>query len=155
MKTQTGGYATSALGSLSSHQAALTWVLQNPDITAAVPGMKDLAELKEDIAVMGMPLKAEDERILRIYGAAVQPYYCHQCGACEGSCPNGVAISTINRSLMYAEGYRSPELALSTYREIPPGAAAAACLDCAGCVARCGKGLDISARMDRARQLFG
>jgi predicted aldo/keto reductase-like oxidoreductase len=155
MKTQTGGYATSALGSLSPHQAALKWVLQNPDITAAVPGMKDLTELREDAAVMGMPLKAEDERILRIYGAAVQPYYCQLCGACEGSCPHGVEISTVNRSLMYAEGYRSPELAISTYEEIPPGAAAAACLDCAGCVARCGKGLDISARMERARQLFG
>ena len=155
MKTQTGAYATSALGSLSSHQAALKWVLQNRDIALAVPGMKDLTELKEDIAVMGMPLKAEDERILRIYGAAVQPYYCHLCGACEGSCPHGVEISTVNRSLMYAEGYRSRELALSTYREIPTAAAAIACLDCAGCVARCGKGLDISARMERARQLFG
>jgi predicted aldo/keto reductase-like oxidoreductase len=66
-----------------------------------------------------------------------------------------VEISTVNRSLMYAEGYRSRELALSTYREIPTAAAAIACLDCAGCVARCGKGLDISARMERARQLFG
>ncbi len=155
MKTQTGGYAPSALGSLSPHQAALKWALQNPDIAVAVPGMRNLAELKEDSAVMGVPLKADDRRILQIYGAAVQPYYCHLCGACEGSCPHGVEISTINRSLMYAEGYRSHDLALSTYREIPPPASASACLDCAGCVAQCGKGLDISARMERARHLFG
>jgi len=155
MKTQAGGYAPAALGSISPHQAALTWALQNPDITAAVPGMKDMAELREDVAVMGMPLRAEDERVLRIYGAAVEPYYCHLCGACEGSCPRGVEISTVNRALMYEEGYGSRRLSLATYREIPASAGADACLDCSGCVARCIRGLDITAKMDRARQLFG
>jgi len=105
--------------------------------------------------VMGMPLRAEDERVLRIYGAAVEPYYCHLCGACEGSCPRGVEISTVNRALMYEEGYGSRRLSLATYREIPASAGADACLDCSGCVARCIRGLDITAKMDRARQLFG
>ena len=154
MKTQLGGYASAGLGSLSPHQAALKWVLQNPDVTLAVPGMKDLTELRQDAAVMGLPLRAEERGILERYAAAVRPYYCHLCGSCEGSCPKGVEISTVNRALMYAEGYRSPELALATYREIPRGAAAA-CLDCGRCVARCAKGLDISAKMERARQLLG
>ena len=155
MKTQVGGYAVSGPGAPSPHQAALKWVLENRDIALAIPGMKDLTELRQDAAVMGMSLRAEDRGILRGYAAAVRPYYCALCGACEGSCPRGVEISTVNRSLMYAEGYRSHELALATYREIPRGAAAAACLDCTGCVARCDQGLDISAKMERARQLFG
>lgn len=153
MKTQVGGYA--ATGALSPHQSALRWVLQNPDIALAVPGMKDLTELRQDAAVMGTALRAEDRRILSSYGAAVQPYYCQLCGSCEGGCPRGVEISTVNRALMYADGYRSPELALATYREIPRGAGAAACLDCSGCAARCVRGLDISAKMERARRLFG
>lgn len=153
MKTQVGGYATA--GALSPHQSALKWVLQNPDISLAVPGMKDLTELRQDAAVMGTPLRAADHRILSSYGAAVQPYYCQLCGSCEGGCPQGVEISSVNRSLMYAEGYRSQELALATYREIPRGAGAAACLDCAGCVASCVRGLDIPAKMERARRLFG
>lgn len=155
MKTQIGGYATTAPGAATPHQAALKWVLQNPDITLAVPGMKDLTELRQDAAVMGMPLLAGDRRLLQSYAAAVRPYYCALCGACEGSCPRGVEISGVNRSLMYAEGYRSHQLALATYREIPAGAGAAACLGCAECVARCDRGLDISAKMERARQLFG
>ena len=155
MKTQVGGYASSGTGAPSPHQAALKWVLQNPDIALAIPGMKDLTELRQDAAVMGMPLLAQDRDALSRYGAAVQPYYCQLCGACEGSCPQGVEISMVNRSLMYAEGYRSPELALATYRETPGGAGAAACLDCSGCVARCVRGLDISAKMERARQLLG
>jgi predicted aldo/keto reductase-like oxidoreductase len=120
----------------------------------AIPGMKDIAQLKEDIAVMGMRFQYADERILQRYSAAVQPYYCHLCGRCEATCPRGVEISTVNRSLMYAEGYRSPDLALSTYRELPLAASAAACLDCAECVAQCANGLKIAAKMKRARQLL-
>ncbi len=155
MKSQVGGYATTALGGLSPHQAALKWVLNNPHIALAIPGMKDLVELKENIAVMGVPLRAADQRTLRIYGAAVQPYYCHLCGSCEEGCPRGVEISTVNRSLMYAQGYRNPELAGATYRELPASATAATCLDCSACTARCINGLDISAKMAQARQLWG
>jgi predicted aldo/keto reductase-like oxidoreductase len=149
-----GGYKPKQLESLSPHQAALKWVLQNPNVTTAIPGMKNLAHLKENIAVMGMPLKRADVRILQRYHAAVQPYYCDLCGTCEGACPKGVDISTINRSLMYAEGYRNYELALSTYREIPQQANAAACLDCPVCVASCVRGLNIAARMERARSVL-
>jgi aryl-alcohol dehydrogenase-like predicted oxidoreductase len=119
MKTQAGGYNTEVMGNISPHQAALKWALQNRNVTAAIPGMRDISQLKEDIAVMGMPFTAYDKRTLDRYSAAVQPYYCGFCGKCEASCPLGVEISTINRSLMYAEGYGSKELALSTYREIP------------------------------------
>ena len=37
------------------HQAALKWALQDTNVTTAIPGMKDMAQLKEDIAVMGRP----------------------------------------------------------------------------------------------------
>ena len=154
MKTQAGGYATAELGSISPHQAALKWALQNTNITAAIPGMKDMAELREDIAVMGTSFTYADERILRRYGAAIEPRYCHLCGKCEASCPEGVEISTINRSLMYAEGYNSPELARATYREIPPAASASACSECPGCAARCVNGLAIAAKMQQARKLL-
>jgi uncharacterized protein len=154
MKTQAGGYATEAMGKISPHQAALKWALQNRNITAAIPGMRDMAELKEDISVMGMPFSSADRRILDRYSAAVQPYYCSFCGKCEATCPLGVEISTINRSLMYAEGYMSKELALSTYREIALSASASACSDCSVCVAKCVNGLNIASKMDRARKIL-
>lgn len=156
MKTQAGGYATEAMGAISPHQAALRWALQNPHVTAAIPGMKDLSHLKEDIAVMGMPFTRADQRILQRYAAAVSPFYCHLCGTCEGTCARGVEISTVNRALMYAEGaYQSPELARATYAELPAGATAGACLECGDCTARCVNGLDIPAKMERARTLLG
>lgn len=153
MKTLAGGYATEASGPASPYQAAIKWTLRDSNVAAAIPGMKDLAQLKEDLAVMGMPFEHADQRALRRYGAAIQPCYCHLCGACEGTCPKGVEISTINRSLMYWEGYRNRELALSTYREVPSSASASACLACSECSARCVNGLDIPAKMEKARKL--
>ena len=154
MKTQAGGYETDALGPISPHQAALKWALQNKHITAAIPGMRDMAELREDIAIMGMKFGFMDKLILKNYSSAVRPYYCHLCGKCETTCPKGVAISTVNRCLMYAEAYKSAELARSTYNEIPSAMSAAVCLDCSLCVARCVNGLDIPKKMEMARKLL-
>jgi len=155
MKTQAGGYKTEALGKISPHQAALKWALQNPNVAMAIPGMKDMAQFKENIAVMGMPFQYADERILRRYHAAVAGFYCDLCGTCEGSCSRGVAISTVNRALMYAEGgYRDLGLAQSTYAEIPRYVSADACLDCPVCTAQCAKGLNIAAKMERARAVL-
>jgi hypothetical protein len=154
MKTQAGGYKTEALGSVSPHQAALKWVLQDTNVTAAIPGMRDMAELKEDIAVMGMKLTRSDERILEKYARAIEDRYCQLCGDCEGTCHERVCISVINRSLMYAEAYGAMELAASTYREIPSGKNLKACLDCSGCVARCSKGLVVGQKIARAKEVF-
>lgn len=154
MKTQAGGYQPAALGGVSPHQAALKWALQDTNVTAAIPGMKDLAQLKEDIGVMGLALTRRDEQILQRYGQAISPYYCRLCGRCEGLCSRGVAISDINRSLMYAEAYGSPDLARDTYREIPPRASLQSCLDCSECSATCVNGINIPAKLDRARKIL-
>jgi predicted aldo/keto reductase-like oxidoreductase len=154
MKTQAGGYKTEALGPISPHQAALKWVLQDTNVTAAIPGIKDMRMLQENTSVMGMKLTAADMRILDRYSRAVDGYYCHFCAGCEPTCPEKVAISVINRCVMYQESYGSMELALSTYKELPPSATASACLGCNECVATCVHGVDIASKMGKARSLF-
>jgi len=154
MKTQAGGYETNQMGPISPHRAALKWVLQDTSVTAAIPGMRNMSELKEDLGAMGLKFSYVDELVLKRYGAAVQPFYCHFCEQCGPTCPQGVAIGVINRAVMYAESYRSTELSRATYSEIPEQAQASACLDCGTCVARCVRGLDIGAKMAQARKLF-
>lgn len=154
MKTQAGGYAAAGLKDVSPHQAALKWVLNDRNVTAAIPGMKDMAMLQEDLAAMNMPFTAADRDILNQYSQAVDPYYCHLCAQCEPTCPRGVAISDVNRALMYAEGYGNLPLARSAYREIQQGAQATACLSCPDCVARCVHRVDIRAKMAGAVTLL-
>jgi uncharacterized protein len=154
MKTQQGGYKTKELGDLSPHQAALKFVLHNPHVTAAVPAMVDLKQVKEDMAVMGMRLAQADIDILKRYQLATASVYCHRCGQCTSSCRAKLDIAHINRSLMYAEGYGDPELARSTYSELAPEMRASACGGCDECTARCANGLNIAERMQRAREVF-
>jgi hypothetical protein len=150
MKTQAGGYKTDALGPISPHQAALKWALQDTNVACAIPGMQNMSMFQEDIAVMGMKMTQADARILKRYSEAITPYYCHLCAECEPSCPNQVAISTINRSLMYMEGYGAKELARTTYQGIPLSRAASQCVNCSECVAHCVNGIDIAEKMRRA-----
>ncbi len=155
MKTQAGGYKTKELGDISPHQAALKWVLQDKNVTLAIPAMVDLQQLVEDTEVMKMmKLTRVDEQILDRYSAAIAPFYCVGCGECKGTCPRGVAIPTVNRCLMYAEGYGDLELARSVYAELPYGRTAATCTDCPECVAECPRGLQIAQKMSSARTMF-
>lgn len=155
MKTQAGGYKTDALGPISPHQSALKWVLQDTNVACAIPGMKDINMLQEAAAVMGMmKLTGRDERILERYAEAIEPYYCRLCAQCEPTCPQNVAISTVNRSIMYAEGYGNYELARSTYDELQQEESAFACSNCTECVAHCANGLNIADKMHKARALF-
>ncbi len=155
MKTQAGGYNTKELGDVSPHQAALKWALQDENVSMAVPGMLDLAQVQEDTAVMGMmKLTQGERRILERYGQVIEGTYCHRCGECEPTCPLRVDIPTVNRCLMYAEGYRDLPLARGTYRQLAREVSAAVCNQCSECVALCPRGIDIGRKMEAARQLF-
>jgi hypothetical protein len=151
MKTQAGGYKTDALGPISPHQAALKWALQDTNVACAIPGMQNMSMFQEDVDVMGMKMSLADTRVLERYAEAINPYYCHLCAECEPTCPNKVAISTINRSLMYLEGYSNPELARVTYQGIPMSRTASQCANCTKCVVQCANGLNIAEKMRRAR----
>jgi len=154
MKTQAGGYTTDTMGKASPHQAALKYVLQDKNVTAAIPAMVDLDQVKEDLAVMGMQFTEADRAILAQYGANIAPMYCHRCEVCTGSCPGNVDIAHVNRSLMYAEGYGDLRLARATYGELPASRGLAMCTECPVCTAKCVNGLDLASRLDKARGLF-
>jgi uncharacterized protein len=152
MKTQAGGYQTPQAGSISPHQAALKWVLQDTNVATSTPGMKTLSHINELVPVMGMRLTQSDQRMLQRYAHAIDPFYCGLCAQCEATCPNGVRISVVNRALMYADGYGEHQLARSTYYEEAKGANG--CSMCSECVAICINRLDIADKMRRARSIF-
>lgn len=155
MKTQAGGYDTKELGDISPHQAALKWVLQDTNVHTTIPSMVDLSQVEEDTQVMqSLKMTATEARVLDAYGTAIAGYHCRACGHCEGDCPNGVDIRTVNRCLMYAEGYRDMPLAQEAYAALPSVRSASACADCAECTARCAFGINIAERMGKAATLF-
>jgi uncharacterized protein len=154
MKIQMGGYRTREdAKALTPEQAAanLKWVLQDMNVSTAIPGMRTVDQVAQMVPVMGMKLTNTDEHILRNYAQAIDPYYCRRCGQCQSTCPKGVDISTVNRALMYAEGYQEYELAKATFAEVSE---ASLCSTCSECTARCVNGLNIAEKMRQARSLL-
>ena len=136
MKTQAGGYA-SPPGGFSPHQAALAWVLANPGVATAIPGMTSYSQVEENLGARGKRFALADRLALRRYALEIGDRHCGLCGACVGACPRGVEIPDVLRALTYLEGYREEGLARSAYDSLPPGRNAAACGDCEACVVTC------------------
>lgn len=154
MKTQVGGYQQPVGSTLSAQQAALKWVLDCPFVDCAIPGMVNQEQLRENGGVVGKKLSWSDRKVLDRYYAGIRDFFCVRCGTCTGMCPSGVAISDVNRALMYAEGYGDYELARSTYQELPPAASGLACTSCTEPACRCINGIPIAERMRHAHAML-
>ncbi len=63
--------------------------------------------------------------------------FCRVCGACDGVCPNGVAVQDIMRAEMYALGYREETRARELYASLGEKRNALACGDCGACQKAC------------------
>jgi len=148
MKTQAGGYTVSG-SPLSPHQAALAWVLSNPGVTLAIPGMVSFAQVDDNLAARGKQLGWSGTKALALYSRAIGDRHCGLCGGCAGACPRGVDVQGVLRSLTYREGYGRDDLARQSYRELGPGGAHA-CLSCDGCVVSCPLGLAVGRLARRA-----
>ena len=137
MKTMTGGYRTGERASIGPHQAALKWVLQDANVAAAVAGMKTVDEIRELAQVMGVKLTSADERVLRRYSRAIDPYYCRLCGSARRrartasrsawsigrSCmPKGIGIA---HSQKLRSGRPPPHQPASIAKNASPGASTA------------------------------
>lgn len=127
------------LNGLKMHEAALKWVLDDANISCAVPGATSLDFLDQNVAMMGRPITYFDRRRLEQVAEASRRAYCLGCSECADVCPQGVCIADVRRSLMYLQGYGDETLARAAYRELPVNAGA--CATCAGCAARCVRGV--------------
>jgi predicted aldo/keto reductase-like oxidoreductase len=131
--------------------AALKWVMANPDVSTAIPSMVDMDQLDENVKAMSQPFTEADVKILSAHLEEIRPLYCRMCGACEGACPNGVAVEDTLRCLTYAEGYGQFALARDTYRRAAnPGT----CSGCTACRVQCPHGVHVAQRVRRAQELF-
>ena len=154
MKTQAGGYQDVRRGSLSPFQAALAWALQNEFVDCAIPGMANLDQVVENAGAAGKKLGWSERKTLHAYYRSIRDRYCLRCGECSGTCPYETAIPTVNRALMYYEGYGDRELARSTYQKLGSTENARSCVTCRDLTCSCVNGINIAERMRYADALL-
>jgi hypothetical protein len=135
--------------------AALKWVLKNPNIDTMIPSIVDNEQLDENIAAMNAPFSAADGKLLARRLEEIKPLYCRMCGHCEGQCSQGLPVADVLRFLMYAEGYGQFAMAREHFKTLPAELAEVRCSSCANCTVKCPNGVQVSARLHRAQQLFG
>lgn len=134
--------------------AALKWSLRTPLIDCAIPSIKDMEQLDEDIAAMGSPMSPADQKVLSAQLRDAGPLYCRGCGQCSGSCRLGLPVPDLVRFAMYADGYGEFGLGREGFRTLGEEARAAGCGDCAGCTVQCPNGVRVRDRVERAHALF-
>jgi len=145
MKTQAGAYWDKEKQQPINMRAALKWVLNDPNVTTAIPGFTTFDQLKEDLTVMtDLKLTPQDLKDLR-FGEQVAGLYCQQCGQCVSGCPKSLPIPDMMRSYMYAYGYRNLQAAHELIGSLE--IAENPCGSCASCSAVCAKGFDIADRV--------
>jgi predicted aldo/keto reductase-like oxidoreductase len=148
MKTQAGRFWDREKQQPINMKAALKWVLNNPNVTTAIPGMTTFDQLEDDLAVMGdLTLTEQEKQDLRLETTSAG-FYCQQCGQCLSACREGLPVPSLMRSYMYAYGYGNLGAAYDLLQEID--APQSACQSCSTCVVRCVNGLDVA---DRVRDI--
>ncbi len=131
--------------------AALKWVLKNRDIDTAIPSMVDNDQLEENITAMSASYTDSDDALLSAHLDRIRPVYCQMCGKCEGQCSQGLPVSEVLRSLMYADGYRQFSVGREHYAALGLNPR---CRECPECTVQCPYGVKVAQRMRRAEELF-
>jgi predicted aldo/keto reductase-like oxidoreductase len=145
MKTQAGAYWDKERLQPINMRAALKWVLNDPNVTTAIPGFTTFDQLKEDLTVMtDLKLTPQELKDLKL-GEQVAGLYCQQCGQCVSGCPKALPIPSLMRGYMYAYGYRNLQAAHELVGSLD--VAENPCGSCASCSAVCAKGFDIADRV--------
>jgi len=154
MKTQAGGYTKEKMEGLTPHQAALKYILRDPNVAAAVPGVTAIEQIEECAAVMGAPVSQRDIRELKAYQAFLEKRICTLCGGCTGECSYGVPYGDLLRAVMYHEGYRNELLAKETVKDSLSRQIWQRCSECSSCTAVCRRGLQIKEQLHFALTLY-
>ena len=140
----------------STAEASLRFVLGNPYVTTAIPGMGTIEEVQEDVPLGYAPQRMTLEEVTELQERAKEVGYtfCEGCGYCWPLCPKGIFIQDVFRLLVFHEQYGMKEWAETVYRE-DHEALVASCDECQSCMEVCPAQLDIPAKLKEAAAILG
>ncbi|MGD0113175.1 MAG: aldo/keto reductase [Armatimonadota bacterium] len=136
------------------YQAAIQWVLKDPNVSTVIVDMPTFDELEQNVAAVTGAVSTAQLEEFEVAVATIAAGTCHLCGACTGQCPAGVRVADIMRYMLYHDGYGDESRALGLYRALPASSTAAACADCGKCRAVCPWGVPVRSRMERAHAVL-
>ncbi|MBM4160998.1 MAG: oxidoreductase [Ignavibacteria bacterium] len=151
MKTMAGAFHDREKTKPINCKAALKFVLQDENVTTAIPGITNFDHLTVNASVNTDLTMTNQELEDLALGQTQGGLYCQGCEHCIPGCPKGLPIPDIMRAYMYTYGYNDPESArtLLTSLDVPDNV----CAGCSTCTAVCSKGFAISERVTDVMRL--
>jgi len=159
MKTQAGGTVKpdpKLPSNLPPHSqtALLKWVLQNPAIATAIPGVTNFEQLEQNFSVArSLSYTPAEKEFLADKTFSAQAEFCVQCGQCRSDCPLKADIPALMRTHMYAVQYKNHAHAQQTLSTISSGVGLDACGDCGSCKATCRNAVNIARKINDLKQM--
>jgi uncharacterized protein len=152
MKTMAGGFFDREKTKPVNCKAALKWVLQDENVTTAIPGitsfdmLADNASVNEDLSMSDLEQKA------LLLGSNEQGLYCNGCDHCTTTCARHLPVPSMMRAYMYTYGYGDPALGQDLVVKLGQGSDP--CTGCTECVASCVKGFKLREKIADVSRLI-
>lgn len=140
-------------GAIDNARVAMRFVLSNPAVTVAIPGMADEAEILSNVSASSdtSPLTDEEKKNIATIRNELGTNFCRRCNYCA-PCTVGINIPSILLFEGYYNRYGLPEWAVARYKQLPTPASA--CIDCGACESRCPYNLPIREMLKRAASVL-
>ncbi|TJX14406.1 aldo/keto reductase [Tissierella creatinini] len=129
-------------GAISNGEAAVRFILENPNISVVIPGMDSVKQVNENArpGIDGRSLNDEERKLLEEEAGTLGQEFCRRCGYC-GPCSVGIDIPTNFIVDGYFTRYNLEDWARSRYESMAVNAKD--CIECGQCEPRCPYNLPI------------
>ncbi len=146
-----------ATGASSTPEAALRFVLANPNVTTALSGMNAMDQVEENAAAASRPEPLAESELEAIQGIEERNrellgLYCTGCNYCM-PCEHGVDIPGNFRAMNILKVNCLVGLAQKAYAKLDDGIAAN-CTKCGECAGKCPQDIDIPLRLEEVAEAF-
>lgn len=139
-------------GAITNHKAALKFILQNPNVTCAIPGMCSIEQLEENVrAAEETAMTAAEAEALSQEAAGLGERFCRRCGYCQ-PCPQGINIPMSFLLEGYYNRYNLKEWAIERYNTLP--VKISNCSKCGLCETKCPYKLPIREMLEDVKVIF-
>lgn len=140
-------------GAIPHGELCIRFILENKDITVAIPGMDSIDQIEENTrpAIDGKTLTREERNELLKEASLLGQEFCRRCGYCA---PCSIGIDIPSQFIMegYYTRYNLKDWAKSRYDSME--LKASDCIDCGICEERCPYNLPIRRMLKRVSENF-
>lgn len=135
-------------GAIRNPELSLRFIVNNPNVTVAIPGMDSVEQVTENARIGDKirPLNEEEQTIILKEAEELGTEFCRRCGYCL-PCPQGIDIPSQFLMEGYFTRYNLKDWAVERYQAMEVNAGD--CIECGNCEDKCPYNLPIRKMLKR------